>query len=144
MPTKKPRITITITDEQYAVLQDLSNVTGQSMSAAVVDLLETALPVLSRVAAVLEAAKNAPKEMRSGIAESFRQVEEQMMPLLAATNAQLEASMGKEAVDQIKALAAEKGQRPPPTNRGVRLPTQESPKPSVHAVSKVFRKGAKK
>jgi hypothetical protein len=63
MPTAKPRITITLTDEQHAILSSLSSLQKVSMSSIVVDLLDTTLPVLQRLAGILSNAANAPQEL---------------------------------------------------------------------------------
>lgn len=52
MATKKPRITITITDHQHAIFSTLSKATGQSMSSIICELIEASEPVVERMAAI--------------------------------------------------------------------------------------------
>ena len=71
MPTLKPRITITLTDEQHATLQALAQLQGVSMSSIVVDLVDTTLPVLQRLVSVLQNASQAPKAVLDGLSASL-------------------------------------------------------------------------
>jgi uncharacterized protein (DUF1778 family) len=50
MPTSKPRITVTLTKEQYAILRQISAAGGQSMSGVISEFMLMAQPVLERMA----------------------------------------------------------------------------------------------
>lgn len=71
MPTTKPRITITLSDEQHTTLQALAQLQGVSMSSIVVDLVDTTLPVLQRLVSVLHNASQAPKAVLEGLSASL-------------------------------------------------------------------------
>ena len=57
MPTSKPRITITLTEEQHAILRRISAAGGQSMSSVVSEFMLTAQPALERMAVTLQQLK---------------------------------------------------------------------------------------
>ena len=50
MPTSKPRITVTLTEEQHAILRQISAAGGQSMSGVISEFMLMAQPVLERMA----------------------------------------------------------------------------------------------
>ena len=62
MPAVNPRITITITPELHAVLRRLSELSGQSQSGIVGELLGESVPVFERMVTVLEAAQKLKAE----------------------------------------------------------------------------------
>ena len=63
MTTTKPRITITLEEEAYALLQRMSAQRGKSMSAIVTDLLDAAAPSLERAAVLLQQAQLTQEEV---------------------------------------------------------------------------------
>lgn len=84
MPTKKPRITITLEPHAHEVLTRLSAAGGESMSAIVTQFVDMALPSLERVVVVLERARAAPQEARAGLAAAVERAERELMPALQA------------------------------------------------------------
>ena len=50
MPTSKPRITVTLTQEQHAILRKISAAGGQSMSGVISEFMLMAQPALERMA----------------------------------------------------------------------------------------------
>lgn len=121
MPTAKPRITVTLTEQQYDVLSRLAAVRGASRSSIIVDLLDASLPVLERTFKLLEALEAARKgDYLEDFVASLDKAEATLAPLLASALDQLDLPLGAE---------------PPPSNTGVTSPTVQS--------SKTTAKGAK-
>lgn len=126
MPTAKPRITITLSDEQHVTLQSLAQVQGVSMSSIVVDLLDTTLPVLQRLTEVLRNASEAPQAVLDGLKASLDSAQGQMLGHGEAAMSQLDLlvqmSAGAESVDTAAPGVSEAVPkvRPPTSNRGVR------------------------
>ena len=83
MPTNNPRITITLEPATYARLRRLSELTDQSLSAIVSEILDGSAQVFDRTITVLEAAKSATEEMREKTAAD-----------LAAAQTKLEQQLG--------------------------------------------------
>jgi hypothetical protein len=81
MPTLNPRITITLTPAVAAVLKEMSQLTGNSQSAIVGDLLQSSQPVLERIVLTLRAAstiqQEAAKEIASGMHRAQTKLEKQ-------------------------------------------------------------------
>jgi hypothetical protein len=71
MPTKNPRLTITLTPALGAQLRKLSELTGNSQSALISDLLEGSGDVFDRVIAVLSAAKEAQLSIKGKLASDM-------------------------------------------------------------------------
>jgi hypothetical protein len=93
MATKNPRITITLTPELHAVLRRLSELTENSQSGIVGELLLSSLPIFERMCSVLEAAQklkeqglNAPQAVRDSLDRAQAKLEGQMNLVLDAFN----------------------------------------------------------
>lgn len=84
MPTKKPRITITLEPHSHEVLSRLSSASRQSMASIVTDILDTAIPSLERVVVVLERAATASQDVRDGVAAAIERAERDLMPSMLA------------------------------------------------------------
>ena len=78
MPAKNPRLTITLQPSLAAQLRKLSELTGNSQSALIGDLLEGTGPVFDRMIQVLEAAKTAKESMRGKLADDMEQAQSKM------------------------------------------------------------------
>lgn len=98
-----PRLKVTLTDEQHALLQFVASATGQSMSAILQELFETAAPVLRRVAEVTQAAREAPEAFRKGMLASLEAAEARLAPMVEGTQA---------AFDKVAVEAVELSKRP--------------------------------
>jgi hypothetical protein len=83
MPAKYPRLTITMRPGLHALLRRLSELTGQSQSALIFELLDGAEPVLARVIRLLEAATLAKDEMRGQLAQEMQGAQERIEQQLA-------------------------------------------------------------
>lgn len=68
MPAKNPRLTITLQPALSAQLRRLSELTGNSQSSIIAELLEGSGPIFDRMIQVLEAAQSAKAAMRGKIA----------------------------------------------------------------------------
>lgn len=67
MPTKNPRLTMTLTPTTAAQLRRLSELTGNSQASLISELLEGQELVFARVIQALEAAKLVKEEMKSSL-----------------------------------------------------------------------------
>lgn len=150
MPAINPRITITLQPAVHAVLRRLSELTGNSQSALVGELLAESLPTFERMAEVLAAADalraqgmKVPEELAKGLQHTQARIEAQLglalddidagtRPLLAEAEA-IGRRTGRGASRRRPAAGAAPSPTPP-SNRGVR----STPKRG----SKATRKGA--
>ena len=139
MPTKNPRLTITLQPAVSAQLAELSRLTGDSQSAIIADMLEKSAPVFDRVIKVLSAAEQAKAELKERMAsdlekaqtkierqlglalEGFDEYTGSLLSEVETVTRRRRASAGAEA-SAAPAGVRRKGATPP-SNRGVRLPT---------------------
>ena len=71
MATLKPRITISLDKQDYAILKRLNALNGVPMSRTISELVAMLTPVLGRMADNLEAVAKADEETRKKIVESM-------------------------------------------------------------------------
>lgn len=143
MPTKNPRISVTVTPEVSAVIDRLSALTGESKSAFLADLLNTSLPVFERMIHALEAAQvlqeqalKAPGEFTSSLKSAHERIEAQLglalddmdeafLPLLKDSEKVIRraarggAADGKRSAAAATARGASEGSTPRPVTRGL-------------------------
>jgi hypothetical protein len=148
MATTRPRITITLTDRQHAVLRSLSSSGGQSMSSYVVEFLELALPTLERVAATLQALASARETDIQRVRGQIEEAQRVFEPLAMAVVSQGDMFLGRveQAVSGTARAphATAAGSSSPRTNRGV-TPTPAKPsKPKPRAASGQVRSRSQK
>jgi len=146
MATKNPRLTITLNPALAAQLRRLSELTGNSQSALISELLDGSGAVFDRLIKVLEAAEAAKESMKGGVARDMRDAQqrvEQQLGLMLDFGEERAADL----VDQVETVrrrrakgaprsgvASPAGDAPletPPSNRGVRSLTK-SRKSSIH------------
>lgn len=152
MATDKPRITVTMTEHQHAVLKRMSGLSGESMSSIVVDMLDTVMPVLERVVATMQAAVDAPAQVRKGMVESFERAERDMLPKVTELMGQMDMLLVPGGVSAIAGAppgtsvpkTVRKNARPPTSNRGVRIPPAKAVKANTSKASKPVGKVKKK
>jgi DNA-binding ferritin-like protein len=91
MPTKNPRLTLTLSPSLAAQLRRMSELTGNSQAALISELLEGNEKVFARLIQVLEAAKSAKGDMVAKFSED-----------MGAAQQKIEAQLGLalEAIDE--------------------------------------------
>ena len=94
MPTKNPRIAITLQPYRYDLLKRIAALQGTTMAALVTDLLDELYPVMERVCVALEMAKQAQESSKQGLRDSVDRSLEELMPILTAGQAQLDMFLG--------------------------------------------------
>ena len=117
MATNKPRITVTLKQEDYLVLTELSKVNGQSMSAIVAELVSTVTPVMARVIAASRVFERSQDEAKERVRAMFDEAEERVLPAVK----QLEDEF-MSMLDNLHAMEPEADQDPRPVTRGSRPP----------------------
>jgi hypothetical protein len=90
MPTKKPRIQVSVKPSQYALLQRLAKLQGRSMASVIGELFDQMEPVYERVAVVMQAAVRAQASMKQGLRDATEQAEAEIAPHLAQAMGQLD------------------------------------------------------
>lgn len=83
MSTTKPRLSVTLSEPVAATLREMSELTGNSQSAIVGELLESSQSVFARIVRVLRAAKEAQHTVKTEIVAG-----------IDAAQARMEAQLG--------------------------------------------------
>jgi hypothetical protein len=137
MTTKNPRLTITLEPALAAQIKRMSELTGNSQSAIISELLDGSAPVFERVIKVLEAAEAAKGAIKGRLAEDLDKAQVRMEQHLGIVMDEFDgATMSlldeaekvtrrarRQPHGQAKAGRAVGGGRAgltPPSNRGVR------------------------
>ena len=134
MPTKNPRLTITLEPSLAAQLRTLSELTGNSQSSLIADLLQGSGPVFDRMIQVLRAAQTAKEAMKGKLVADMEEAQTKMEGALGLVldgfDVYTESLLDEaEAVtrrarrgDAAQRLAGADAAQPTPiSNRGVRL-----------------------
>lgn len=134
MATKNPRLTITLEPSLAAQLRRLSELTGNSQSSLIAELLAGSGPVFSRMIQILEAAAVAKESIRGRIADDLDEAQKKLEGALEMAQEGFDLFTGSlldeaEAVGRrarqghAKAGRGGRGGTPPTpiSNRGVRL-----------------------
>lgn len=121
MTTKNPRLTITLQPALSAQFRRLSELTGQSQSSIISELLSGSEPVLERMIRVLEAAEAAKGAIKGRVA---RGLDDAQAKLEGALDIALTGfDVMEQAFDEIAEKAPKKAASTPISNRGVRSTT---------------------
>lgn len=152
MPTKKPRILITLEQRSYDVLKSISETSGRPMSSFVSELLEGAMPTLERMAVTFQKIKQAQDSERATFLAAVDDAQSVIEPVVMEAIGQFDLFMGRvdAAADAVSAKggprlrgvpsAASAAVPVPRTNRGV-TPTQpKRPQPNSGKALKVVSK----
>lgn len=78
MPTQNPRLTITLQPTLAAQLRRLSELTGNSQSALISELLDGSTPIFAKLITVLEAAELAKDSIKGRITEDMDAAQSRM------------------------------------------------------------------
>lgn len=135
MPAVNPRITITLTPSLHALLRRLSELTGNSQSAIVGELLGASTDVFERMVGYLEAAEKLskqghalPQEVRKSLEEAQERISTQLglgMDVVDGAAASLLAEAeqvtrrGPRAGAERRRGGSDQPLEPPISNRGV-------------------------
>ena len=138
MNAKNPRLSVTLPPALAAQLRRLSELTGNSQSAIIGDLLEGSGPVFDRLIQVLEAAKTATAAMKGKLAGDLEEAQGKMENSLGIVMDDFHQYTGS-LLDEAEAVTRRATRRPssgvprsvagggvgarptPISNRGVRL-----------------------
>lgn len=90
MPTNKPRVMVTLSHNVHATIARMAEIQGVSKSSIIADLMEAVHPPLMRTVAMLEAARDAPDEVKRGLVQTLEALERQMGATAALSDEQLD------------------------------------------------------
>ena len=100
MPTLKPRVQVTLEPETHRVIERLAELQGRTRGAVIADLLESVSPSLTRTVALLEAAAEAPEQVKKGLRKAVEAAHQDIAEFAGDASRQLDVfldSMGAQA-----------------------------------------------
>lgn len=89
MPTKKPRLMLTLEPETHALLKALSDKQGKSMASLVVEVLDGFVPIMTEVLQAVEQVERLEEAKRAKIKGQFESAEKDMLPMLELVQARM-------------------------------------------------------
>ncbi len=125
MPTKNPRISVSLTPSLAALLAELSEATGESASSLVRGILLQTEPALGRMLQLVRAASEAQGQIGAGVGRSLQRAAESLEDALAAADVRIGAAVG----DLVAEAEAVRGRRRPTGSGGAAAGRAAAPDP---------------
>lgn len=127
MPTKVPRVAVTLDSTAFEAVRYLALASGTSMSKVIADVIEAVSPVLHRTAEVVAAANKARDDQRQGLIAAADAAEARLRPFVLQAGMAMENALGSmERAATGGSAPAGPGADPRPdpraSNTGVRSP----------------------
>lgn len=107
MATDKPRLTISLTQDQYDVIKRLSTLQGVPMARVVADLVAEVAPVLEKVVEALAIAARAQENVKVNLRRVVDQAEQDFRPIVSQVLNQFDMFAG-----ELEGLVREAGGAP--------------------------------
>lgn len=121
MPAVNPRVSVTLKPSLDAILKRLSDVSGQSKSSIIAELLEQSEPVFARMATILETAKTATQEAKERMAANLEEAHARLVEQAGVVGDLFEEQTA-DLVDELESIGRRKGRgagaRPATAQRG--------------------------
>jgi len=95
MPTIKPRVAVTLEPATHDVIDRLAELQGCSRGAVIADLLDSVAPALTRTVALLEAAREAPQQVKNGLLQVVQGVHDELVGVAGDATKQLDFLMAE-------------------------------------------------
>lgn len=120
MPTLKPRVQVTLDPQTHAVFERLAALQNRTRGAVIAELLDSVAPALTRTIALLEAAAEAPNDVKKGFRAAVEASHQELVALTGDASKQLDVFL-----DQ---LGSDEGANPHLVTRGSGIRPHTSPK----------------
>lgn len=148
MPTKKPRLNITLEQRSYDIIKSISETSGQPMSTFLAQLVQSAMPTLERMAVTFQKVKAAQDMERATFLAAVDDAQSVIGPAVTAALGQFDLFMDKvDAVADGVGVPARAGAPAssaacpiPRTNRGVTPLREKQPQPNTGKALKAVAK----
>ena len=117
MPTMKPRIAVTLEKHVYETVERLAQLQRKSRGKVVAELLEAIHEPLMRTVALLDAAAEAPEEVKRGLRNVIEGVESSLVGAAGGGLAQMDWLRARVTRD-ARAARSDRERSEPPNRRG--------------------------
>jgi hypothetical protein len=97
MPTMKPRVSITIDQDDLAILDRYSKISGQPRATVLADLARCAIPQLAGASDLIEAAQQAPLKVRRELINGMAEANTDMLQVMRRFGVDVGAGLSRRA-----------------------------------------------
>lgn len=122
MPTIKPRVQVTLEPQTHEVIERLSRLQGRTRGAVIAELLDSVAPALIRTVALIEAAQEAPEQVKQGLRAVVDSVHDDLVAVSGDSIQQMDWLLGE------LSSAPQEGADPHVVTRGSGLKSNTKPK----------------
>lgn len=135
MPTKKPRVQVTLNEHTHEVIKRFAELQNKTRGAVIAEFLDSIVPPLSRTVALLDAAYSAPDDVKKGLVDYVQSAHDELLNIVSEANSEVD-----ELVQNFnKNGAPVEGVNPHIVTRGsghAKKPTKKALKASRHGTFK--------
>lgn len=135
MPTLKPRVQVTLEPSTHEVIERFAKLQNRTRGAIISDLLDSIAPPLARSVALLEAAQEAPKNIKAGLRGVIDDMHSELLSITGDASVALKQFEDLFEGDELRPSA---GSTPVSVTRGSGIDT-----PPLRKRSKTSLKGSK-
>jgi hypothetical protein len=122
MPTIKPRVQVTLEDQTHEVISRLAALQGRSRGSVIAELLDSVAPALGRTVSLLEAAIEAPRDVKKGLRQMVEGLHDEFLAISGESSKQLDM-----VLDQLSSGEVSEGANPHLVTRGSGIKPNTSP-----------------
>lgn len=90
MPTLKPRVQVTLEPHTHEVIERLATLQGRTRGSVIAELLDSIAPSLGRTVAILEAAMEAPNDVKRGLRAMVEDLHQEVISTSGDASRQLD------------------------------------------------------
>jgi hypothetical protein len=109
MPTAKPRIAVTLNQHTFDVIARMAELQGCSRGSVIAELLDSVAPALTRTVALLEAAADAPQQVRDGLRSVVESTHNDLLDVSGDALRQLDFLLGAFSQDEVNPHVVTRG-----------------------------------
>lgn len=95
MPTIKPRVQVTLEPQTHEVIERLARLQGRTRGAVIAELLDSVAPALIRTVALIEAAQEAPEQVKQGLRAVVDSVHDDLVAVSGDSIQQMDWLLGE-------------------------------------------------
>jgi hypothetical protein len=93
MPTLKPRVQVTLEPSTHEVIQRFASLQGRTRGSVIAEMLDSIAPSLARTVALLEAAAEAPNDVKRGLKAAVEGIQKELVGVSGDATNQLDLLM---------------------------------------------------
>ncbi len=95
MPTAKPRVQVTLEPETHEVIERFARLQNRTRGAVIAELLDEIAPAIGRTISLLEAAQEAPNQVKAGLRAVADGLQQELVNASGEANRQFQLLMHK-------------------------------------------------